>query len=131
MTSERFVADPFSSTGERLYRTGDLVRWSEDGVLEYLGRADHQVKIRGLRIEPGEIESQLLAQPEVREAVVVAQDGPSGPRLVAYLSGNTQFDIDATLLGERLSRVLPEYMVPSAFVVLERLPLNPNGKLDR
>ncbi|MET0497202.1 MAG: amino acid adenylation domain-containing protein [Steroidobacteraceae bacterium] len=131
LTSERFVADPFSSTGERLYRTGDLVRWSEDGVLEYLGRADHQVKIRGLRIEPGEIESQLLAQPEVREAVVVAQDGPSGPRLVAYLSGNTQFDIDATLLGERLSRVLPEYMVPSAFVVLERLPLNPNGKLDR
>ncbi|GAB3466558.1 non-ribosomal peptide synthetase [Azotobacter salinestris] len=127
LTAERFVADPFG-TGERLYRTGDLVRWNMEGQLEYLGRLDHQVKIRGLRIELGEVEAQLLAQPEVREAVVVAQEGPGGARLVGYVAGR---DIDAGTLRERLGRGLPDYMVPGALVVLEALPLNANGKVDR
>ena len=131
LTSERFIADPFSESGERLYRTGDWVRWSKEGQLEYLGRIDHQVKIRGFRIELGEIESQLLAQPEVREAAAVAQDGPSGSRLVAYVAGHAEFDVDTSALRERLVQVLPEYMVPAVIVVLERLPLNANGKLDR
>ncbi|MFB8830313.1 amino acid adenylation domain-containing protein [Azotobacter sp. CWF10] len=127
LTAERFVADPFG-TGERLYRSGDLVRWNMEGQLEYLGRLDHQVKIRGLRIELGEIEAQLLAQSEVREALVLAQEGPGGARLVGYVAGR---DIDAGTLRERLGRTLPDYMVPSALVVLEALPLNPNGKVDR
>ncbi|WP_349617067.1 amino acid adenylation domain-containing protein [Azotobacter salinestris] len=127
LTAERFVADPFG-TGERLYRSGDLVRWNAEGQLEYLGRLDHQVKIRGLRIELGEIEAQLLAQPEVREAVVVAQEGPGGARLVGYVAGR---EVDAGTLRERLGRTLPEYMVPGALVVLEALPLNANGKVDR
>uniref|UniRef100_UPI0032E03751 phosphopantetheine-binding protein n=1 Tax=Azotobacter salinestris TaxID=69964 RepID=UPI0032E03751 len=99
-----------------------------EGQLEYLGRLDHQVKIRGLRIELGEIEAQLLAQPAVREALVVAQEGPGGARLVGYVAGR---DIDAGTLRERLGRVLPDYMVPGALVVLEALPLNANGKVDR
>ncbi len=127
LTAERFVADPFG-TGERLYRSGDLVRWNMEGQLEYLGRLDHQVKIRGLRIELGEIEAQLLAQPAVREALVVAQEGPGGARLVGYVAGR---DIDAGTLRERLGRTLPDYMVPGALVVLEALPLNANGKVDR
>ncbi|WP_284291834.1 non-ribosomal peptide synthetase, partial [Piscinibacter gummiphilus] len=122
LTSERFVADPFSEGG-RLYRTGDLVRWSAEGQLEYLGRIDQQVKVRGFRIELGEIEAQLLAQPEVQEAVVVADEG----RLVAYVTG----EVDTSQLRERLGRVLPDYMVPGAMVVLGALPLNPNGKVDR
>ena len=128
LTASRFVADPFSDCGERLYRTGDLVRWSADGQLEYLGRIDQQVKIRGLRIELGEIESQLLAWPQVREAAVAAQDGA---RLVAYVTGHAGAEIDTTALRGRLSEVLPQYMVPGAIVVLEQLPLNANGKLDR
>ncbi|MEE4461420.1 amino acid adenylation domain-containing protein, partial [Azotobacter chroococcum] len=127
LTAERFVADPFG-TGERLYRSGDLVRWNSEGQLEYLGRLDHQVKIRGLRIELGEIEAQLLAQPEVREALVLAQEGPGGARLVGYVAGQ---GLDGSVLRERLGRVLPDYMVPSALVVLEALPLNANGKVDR
>ncbi|WP_211958824.1 non-ribosomal peptide synthetase, partial [Cupriavidus numazuensis] len=123
LSAERFVADPFGSEGGRLYRTGDLVRWGADGQLEYLGRIDHQVKVRGFRIELGEIEAQLLAQPEVREAVVVARDG----RLVAYVGADT----DAAVLRDRLAQVLPDYMVPGAIVVLNALPLNPNGKVDR
>ncbi|WP_284291836.1 phosphopantetheine-binding protein, partial [Piscinibacter gummiphilus] len=122
LTAERFIADPFSEGG-RLYRTGDLVRWSAEGQLEYLGRIDQQVKVRGFRIELGEIEAQLLAQPEVQEAVVVADEG----RLVAYVTG----EVDTAVLRERLGRVLPDYMVPGAMVVLGALPLNPNGKVDR
>ncbi|MGJ7564544.1 amino acid adenylation domain-containing protein [Variovorax sp. GB1R11] len=125
LTAERFVA---TANGQRLYRTGDLVRWNNAGQLEYLGRIDHQVKVRGFRIELGEIEAQLQAQPEVREAVVVASEGPSGARLVAYVSGN---DIDTATLRERLAETLPDYMVPSVIMVLDALPLNANGKVDR
>jgi aryl carrier-like protein len=130
LSSERFVADPLSANGERLYRTGDLVRWSEDGQLEYLSRIDHQVKIRGFRIELGEIESQLRAQPEVREAVVAAKEGPGGSRLVAYVVAAAA-DFDTSILRERLSKALPDYMLPAAIVVLESLPLTHSGKLDR
>lgn len=131
LSSERFIANPASTRGERLYRTGDQVRWNQDGQLEYLGRIDHQVKIRGFRIELGEIESQLLAQPEVREAVVVAKDGPSGPRLVGYVSATTGYSVDIAVLRERISAELPDYMVPSAIAVIEKAPLNANGKVDR
>ncbi|WP_137925664.1 non-ribosomal peptide synthase/polyketide synthase, partial [Cupriavidus sp. 2SB] len=127
LTAERFVADPFEAGG-RLYRTGDLVRWRADGQLEYLGRIDHQVKIRGLRIELGEIEAQLLALPEVAEAVVVAV---GGTRLVAYVACRAGQSLDAQAMRVRLGEALPEYMVPSALMVLDRLPLNANGKLDR
>ncbi|HWT19362.1 MAG TPA: amino acid adenylation domain-containing protein, partial [Variovorax sp.] len=132
LSAERFVADPFDGAGGgRLYRTGDLVRWNGEGQLEYLGRIDHQVKIRGFRIELGEIEAQLLAQPAVREAVVVAREGPAGARLVAYLAPHAGETIDTAALKERLAQVLPDYMVPRAFAVLEALPLNANGKVDR
>ncbi|MFL9670798.1 amino acid adenylation domain-containing protein [Variovorax sp. AB1(2024)] len=131
LTSERFVADPFGDTGERLYRTGDLVRWREDGQLEYLGRIDHQVKIRGFRIELGEIEAQLLAQPEVHEAVVIADDGPGGARLVGYVSLKSSQPLEPAALKTRLATVLPDYMIPSALVMLDALPLNANGKIDR
>ncbi len=116
-TAERFVADP---NGGRMYRTGDLVRRRADGTIEFLGRADQQVKIRGFRIEPGEVEAVLLADPAVTRAVVIARDD----RLVAYVVG----DVDAARLR---AHVLPEYLVPSAFVGLPELPLNANGKLDR
>jgi amino acid adenylation domain-containing protein len=132
LTAERFVADPFSGEGgARLYRTGDLVRWNSEGQLDYLGRIDHQVKIRGFRIELGEVEAQLLAQPEVREAVVMASHDPTGARLVAYVSARAGETIDTVRLRERLGQALPEYMVPGAVVVLESLPLNANGKVDR
>jgi alpha-ketoglutarate-dependent taurine dioxygenase/acyl carrier protein len=132
LSAERFVADPLGEPGERLYRTGDLVRWSHRGELEYLGRIDHQVKIRGHRIELGEIEAQLLAQPEVGEAVVVAKDGPGGARLVGYVAGDAAGNAaDANVLRERLALKLPPYMVPTAIVVLPALPKTANGKLDR
>ena len=127
LTSERFIADPFVA-GERLYRTGDLARWRADGQLEYLGRTDHQVKIRGLRIELGEIEGRLASAPAVREAAIIVDQGPGGARLVAYVVGR---DIDIDALKSHLSKTLPDYMVPSAILVLETLPLNANGKLDR
>ena len=130
LTAERFIADPFAQ-GERLYRTGDLVRWREDGQLEYLGRLDHQVKIRGLRIELGEIEAELLSHPAVREAVVVAQEGSSGSRLVAYVVPQAEIELDTAVLRERLGQQLPDYMVPGVMVTLEALPLNANGKVDR
>ncbi|WP_460428916.1 amino acid adenylation domain-containing protein, partial [Azotobacter armeniacus] len=113
LTAERFVADPFDPEGGRLYRTGDLVRWNGEGQLEYLGRLDHQVKIRGLRIELGEVEAQLLAQPEVREALVVAKEGPGGALLVGYVSAPAGQALDSGMLRERLGRLLPDYMVPS------------------
>ena len=126
LTAERFVANPFSETGERLYRTGDLVRWNAQGELEYLGRADQQVKIRGFRIELGEVQSQLLAQPEVREAVVLAKEGA---RLIAYVS--LRDAVEESQIKQRLGHALPDYMVPSAIVVLDALPLTANGKVDR
>ncbi|BBI49020.1 hypothetical protein HORIV_14410 [Vreelandella olivaria] len=130
LTAERFVADPFIA-GERVYRTGDLVRWREDGQLEYLGRIDHQIKVRGFRIELGEIEAQLLALSEIREAVVVAQEGPGGSRLVAYVVPQADVELDTTSLRETLGQKLPDYMVPGVIVTLEALPLTPNGKVDR
>ncbi|MEK6426028.1 MAG: amino acid adenylation domain-containing protein, partial [Burkholderia gladioli] len=131
LTAERFVADPFGRNGERLYRTGDLARWNAEGALEYLGRIDHQVKIRGFRIELGEIESQLTAQAEVREAVVTAQTGAGGARLIGYVTAAEGETIDVPTLRAKLGETLPDYMVPSVLMVLEAMPLNPNGKVDR
>ncbi|MBA4143018.1 MAG: amino acid adenylation domain-containing protein [Nitrosospira sp.] len=134
LTAERFIADPFDGKGGRLYRTGDLTRWRSDGQIEYLGRLDHQVKIRGFRIELGEIEAQLLVQPEVREAVVIAGEGPGatgGRRLVGYVSLHSGASADTAGLREAIGKALPDYMIPSAIVVLDSLPLNPNGKVDR
>ncbi|HKI02159.1 MAG TPA: non-ribosomal peptide synthase/polyketide synthase, partial [Thermoanaerobaculia bacterium] len=130
LTAERFVPHPFTTTpGERLYRTGDLVRFLGDGELEFLGRIDHQVKIRGVRVEPGEVEAALLALPGVREAIAVAREDGAGPtRLVAYAVGT---GLDGTDLRAALAASLPELMVPAAVVVLEALPLTPNGKVDR
>ena len=128
LTAERFIPDPFGPPGARLYRTGDVARWRSDGVLDYVGRADHQVKIRGFRIELGEIEARLQAQQGVRAAVVVAREAGAGRHLVGYVSGEA---LDGAALKTALSSVLPDYMVPARIVVLERLPLTPNGKVDR
>ncbi|GJL71077.1 MAG: hypothetical protein NMNS01_02760 [Nitrosomonas sp.] len=131
LTAERFIADPFDDQGGRLYRTGDLAKWRSDGQIEYLGRLDHQVKVRGFRIELGEIETQLLLQPEVRETVVIAKEGPSGTRLIAYISLHACDTFDTTRLRKSIGKTLPDYMMPSAIVVLQNLPLNANGKVDR
>lgn len=133
LTSERFVADPSSSApGARLYRTGDLGRWRADGRLECLGRNDFQVKIRGHRIELGEIEVALLKHPQVEHAVVHVKPSPSDPhRLVGYLVTTDHGTIVPAGVVDYLRSKLPAYMVPSAFVVLSRLPLTPSGKVDR
>lgn len=134
LTADRFIADPFVPDGSRLYRTGDRVRWRNEGnggQLEYLGRLDHQVKLRGFRVELGEIEGQLLAQPGVREAAVVAQEGPNGTRLIACVASHHGVTLNASMLKTALAGVLPDYMLPGSFVLLDRLPLNPNGKVDR
>jgi amino acid adenylation domain-containing protein len=129
LTAERFIPDPFGGDGGRLYRTGDLARWRADGVIEYVGRADDQVKIRGFRIELGEVEARLLEQRGVNAAVVVTHETRAGRQLIAYACGEAA--LDGSALRQALSAVLPDYMVPSAIVVLEQLPLTPNGKIDR
>ncbi|MFP2903697.1 amino acid adenylation domain-containing protein, partial [Pyxidicoccus sp. 3LFB2] len=133
LTAERFIPDPFSTTpGERLYRTGDLVRWRPDGALEFLGRLDFQVKVRGFRIELPEVEAALRALPAVHEAaVVVREDVPGDKRLVAYAMPREGQSLDTATLRAELRQRLPEYMVPSFFVTLPALPLNPSGKVDR
>jgi len=133
LTAERFVADPYAvSAGQRMYRTGDLVRWRDDGALEYLGRADHQVKLRGLRIELGEIEATLMARPEVSQAVVVAHEGQKvGQQLVAYAVPAPGAAIEPEALRRSLRAVLPPYMVPISVIAIDALPLSPSGKLDR
>jgi acyl carrier protein len=132
-TAERFVPDPFSTEpGRRLYRTGDLARYLSDGRLEFLGRADRQVKVRGYRIEPGEVEAALRELPQVREAAVeVGADGAGRTRLVAYLVAAGRGAASAAELRRGLGGRLPEYMLPAAFVWLDALPLTANGKLDR
>jgi acyl carrier protein len=134
LTAERFVPDPFGpEPGGRLYRTGDRVRRLASGELEYLGRTDFQVKLRGFRIEPGEVEAALLRHPAVREAVAtVREDAPGDPRLVGYVVPEEGAEAPAPEeLRAFLGRTLPEHMVPGALVVLDALPLTPNGKTDR
>ena len=141
LTAERFVADPYGAPGTRMYRTGDLARWNADGTIEYLGRTDDQVKVRGFRVEPGEIEGVLTAHPSVAHAVVVVRE----QRLVAYVvpagdgglvsveatRGHGAGSLDVTALRAHTSAALPAHMVPAVFVTLDALPLTPNGKLDR
>ena len=131
LTAERFLPDPFARGPDvRIYRTGDLARWRADGSIEFLGRIDHQVKIRGFRVELGEIEARLAEHPAVREAVVLAREAaPGDKRLVAYYTGEP--GIAAETLRAHVSTTLPDYMTPTAFVKLPRLPLTTSGKLDR
>ncbi len=137
LTAERFLADPFDTQGGRIYRTGDLVRWLGDGNIEYIGRVDHQVKIRGFRIELGEIEARIREHTAILETVISVYEGGAGRQLVAYvvpvqegLTVAAQRDL-AVQLKQRLAAVLPDYMVPSSIEVLARMPLLPNGKLNR
>jgi natural product biosynthesis luciferase-like monooxygenase protein len=130
LTLERFLPDPFVN-GNRMYRTGDLVRFDEHGTLHFLGRADHQVKVRGYRIELGEIEASLGTHPDVAEAVVVVREDTAGDaRIVAYLRVRNE-PVDAAELRAYLKRTLPDFMVPSHFVILQSFPLTPNAKVDR
>ena len=133
LTEEMFIPHPFSTEpGARLYKTGDLVRYLPDGNIEFLGRIDHQVKIRGFRIELGEIESVLGQHEAVREVVVMArEDVPGDKRLVAYIIPEGEQTPSVSVLRQYLKEKLPEYMVPNAFVMLEKFPLTPNGKIDR
>ncbi len=131
LTNEKFVPDPFIA-GNRMYRTGDLVRFREDGIIDFLGRVDHQVKVRGHRIELGEIEAALMQHSEVRQAVVVLRaDNPDDPQLAAYVVPAGKGTPAPNTLRDFLKQKLPEHMVPALYVSLERMPMTPNGKIDR
>lgn len=132
LTAETFIANPFGDPGERMYQTGDIAQWHTDGTLEYNGRSDHQVKIRGFRIELGETETVLAKAPEVSQVVVIAkEDSTQDKRLIAYLVPEKQAVIDIPVLRQSAYEQLPDYMVPSAFMILDDLPLTPNKKIDR
>ena len=147
LTAEKFIADPFreesvrggslgggsspTESGARMYKTGDLVRYHADGTIEFLGRLDHQVKLRGFRIELGEIETAIARYPGVREAVVIVrEDIPGDKRLVAYVTSDQQA-LTVSAVREALTGKLPNYMLPSAVVRMDAMPLTPNGKIDR
>lgn len=132
LAAERFLRDPFSAAGGRMYRTGDRVRWRDDGTLEFLGRADQQLKLHGFRIEPGEIESHIARYAGVEQVAVVGVAPPHGDmRLVAYVVPTEGSPPDIALLREHVAARVPDYMVPSAFVLIQALPLTPSGKLDQ
>ena len=132
LTAERFIACPFSSSGTRMYRSGDLARWREDGVLEFGGRADQQIKLRGFRVEPGEIEAALCAFESIDQAVVLLREIAGESRLVAYLIPTVGEGVpDSAYLREQLGKTLPDYMIPAAFVPLESWPLTTSGKVNR
>ena len=131
LTAEKFIPHPFGTPGSRLYKTGDLAREMPDGNIEYLGRLDHQVKIRGLRIELGEIECCLLAQPSVRDAAALAVTVRDEPTLIAFFVSTQGQSADSETLRTELLKTLPEYMVPTRIVPLEQMPLSSNGKVDR
>ena len=131
LSAERFVADPFGPAGTRMYRTGDLARWSADGLIDFVGRVDNQVKIRGFRVEPGEVESALAAFPGLRQvAVAVREDRPGDKQLVAYIVAQEDSPADVDAVRDHLAQQLPAYMVPSAIVAIDRLPLTANHKVD-
>ena len=131
LTADRFVPSPFGPEGSRLYRTGDRARWRPDGELEYLGRTDFQVKIRGFRIEPGEVESAVASHPSVLQAAVVVRGEDANRRLVAYVVPRAGLAVDVAAIKAHVVGMLPEYMVPAAWVPMEELPLTPSGKVDR